>query len=71
MSSDYEDDIEDGDNAEAMADIDEADVVDQDEVEFEAVAPQCSLAVRRALEIRREQQRMERELDYLNFECDE
>lgn len=73
MIDEYDDDIdgENVDNPEAMADIDEDDAFDDEDVRVERSTPRSSLAVRRALELRREQKRMAQELDYLEYDLDD
>ena len=73
MIGGYDDDI-DGDeveNPEAMADIDEDDGFEDDDVGVVRSTPRSSLAVRRALELRREERRMAEELDYLEYDLDD
>lgn len=73
MIGDYDDDIDgdEVDNPEAMADIDEDDAFEEEDVRVDRSTPRSSLAVRRALELRREQKLMARELDYLEYDLDD
>lgn len=73
MSDEFDEDleVEESEASEAIADIGDDDALADEGIDYDTSAPRSSLAIRRALELRREQQRMERDLDYLSLDLDD